>query len=245
MKVEIKKFAAMRNVNFEAPVNISGANGSGKTSIMDSISFCLTGKNSHGEQINENSYNSKEPAEQQFCEVSIEVGGHTYTRRIEPVFKTNREGETYVAVKCSTSLYVDGVKQDNADAFSRFDDYLLLSTDTFFMKDWKEQLMIVDQFLKTHLPDDFKDFDLKEENQKLRSAKAELKDVQKSQSEVNILLRNLISPDLPEMSHEDILEKIKRLSNFLKSYQFLEHLHLVSHLEDYTFQQYRRLDLSS
>ncbi len=224
MKISIKKFATLKDVPFSAPVQISGANGAGKTSIMDAVAFCLTGKNSHGEQVNEMSYNSNEPAEQQFCEVSIEVGGHTYTRRIEPIFKTNRDGETYIATKCSTSLYVDKIKQDNADAFKQFDDYLLLSTDTFFMKDWKEQLMIIDQFLKSHLPDDFKNFDLKEENQKLKSAKAELKDVQKSQKEINILLRNLINPDMPEMSDDDIFEKIEILNKIqrLENKQNLE-----------------------
>lgn len=207
MKISIKKFATLKDVAFSAPAEIIGGNGVGKTTALNAVCFVFTGKTFTGEQVNENSYNRNEDPANHYNEASVEWGGHVYSRRIEPVFKTDRGGNSYIAIKCSTSLYIDGIKQENSDEFKKFDDFLMLATDSFFLKDWKEQLIIVDQLLKKHLPSDVAVFDLKRENLLLKSAKSELKDVEKQQKEKRLLLKNTVDPEILMLSESQVEEK--------------------------------------
>jgi recombinational DNA repair ATPase RecF len=51
MKVVVKKFKRVENLTLNVPAHISGANGSGKSTILEAISFCLTGKSLQGNEL--------------------------------------------------------------------------------------------------------------------------------------------------------------------------------------------------
>ena len=57
MKLKINKFKTIQDREISIPAEISGGNGTGKTTILEAISFCLTGKDLNGatmEQIYDN-----------------------------------------------------------------------------------------------------------------------------------------------------------------------------------------------
>ena len=51
MKVLIRKFKRLENLTVNVPAEIMGGNGIGKTSILEAISFVLTGKDKNGKEF--------------------------------------------------------------------------------------------------------------------------------------------------------------------------------------------------
>ena len=51
MKVKIKQFAELQNIEFETPIKIEGKNKLGKTTILNAVAWCLFGKDINGEEL--------------------------------------------------------------------------------------------------------------------------------------------------------------------------------------------------
>lgn len=171
MKIQINKFKSLENLTFSIPAQISGGNGLGKSTILESISFVLTGKNLDGKEF-EQVYDNRVDIHDAIAEVSyFDNYGNEWQRTVKPVFQTGRNGVESVKIKCSTTCKKNSIPcNDFADEFSDFQKF---GTDYFFAP--KKDLELIQRsifidILKSKLPD----YDV-------NSASLKLKELKKSQ----------------------------------------------------------------
>ena len=84
MKVEIKKFGELQDIEFETPQKIEAKNKMGKTTILNGVAWCLFGKDIEGNEMGVRIYKSLAPIEEQYAEVNVFFGGTQFTRKSRP-----------------------------------------------------------------------------------------------------------------------------------------------------------------
>lgn len=151
MKIQINKFKSIENLSFSIPASISGGNGLGKSTILEAISFVLTGKNIDGKEF-EQVYDNRVDLHDAIADVSyFDDYGNEYQRIVKPVFQTNRAGVEEIKIKRSTECWKNGiVVNDFADEFQ---DFYKFGTDYFFNQKEDVQRSIFIDILKSKLPD--------------------------------------------------------------------------------------------
>lgn len=168
MKIKINKFKSLENLTFSIPAQISGGNGLGKSTILESISFVLTGKNLDGKEF-EQVYNNRVDIHDAIADVSyFDNYGNEWQRIVKPVFQTNRAGIEEIKIKRSTECRKNGIVVN--DFSDEFQDFYKFGTDYFFNQKEDVQRSIFIDILKSKLPD----YDV-------NAASLKLKELKKSQ----------------------------------------------------------------
>jgi len=168
MKITINKFKSLENLMFSIPCNIRGGNGLGKSTILESISFVLTGKNLDGKEF-EQVYDNRVDIHDAIADVSyFDNYGNEFQRIVKPVFQTNRAGIEEIKIKRSTECRKNGIAVN--DFSDEFQDFYKFGTDYFFNQKEDIQRSIFIDILKSKLPD----YDV-------NSASLKLKELKKSQ----------------------------------------------------------------
>ena len=150
MKVVIHKFKRVLNLTVNVPAEISGANGSNKTTILEAISFVLTGKNLQGSTFDQ-VYDNRVELSEAIADVSFfDDYGNEYWRTVEPTFQTSRSGEESVKILRSTRCTKNSI--DVNDFASEFEDFAFFGTDYFFNQKETDQRSIFIDLMKSLLP---------------------------------------------------------------------------------------------
>ena len=150
MKLTINKFKSISNKTIEIPAHITGRNGVGKTTILEAVSFVLTGKNIDGSEFkqlydfNDDLHIAKADV------VYTDNYGNTFHRIVSPVFKTNRQGVEEISVLRNTTCYKNGLAVN--DYASEFADFAKFGTDWFFRQKEDEQRKVFIDALKNKMP---------------------------------------------------------------------------------------------
>ena len=139
MELKINQFKKLSNLTVQLPAIIEGANGVGKTSIIEAFSFVLTGKSLNGDIFDKKIYLNEEVTEQAVASVELKLkSGDVISRTCSPIF-TRKRGEEIATLKTaiSTSLKINNTPCNNAE-FTSFleknDEELLLGYSVEFFK---------------------------------------------------------------------------------------------------------------
>lgn len=210
MKLHIHKFKRLENLTIDVPAEISGANGIGKTTILEAISFCLTGKDLDGSTFAE-IYDNRQTHHEAIADVSyFDDYGNEYRRKVEPVFETNRQGEEKLKVLRNTTCTKN--KIDVKDFASEFEDFYKFGTGFFFSQKETEQRSIFIDLMKSLLPN----FDVKEAQEKLKSLKKTQRDTVAEIKSTRAMLKKMTDEDIPEIPKE-LQSKENEYQNILQS----------------------------
>lgn len=210
MKIKIHKFKRLENLTIDVPAEIAGANGIGKTTILEAISFCLTGKDLDGSTFAE-IYDNRQTHHEAIADVSyFDDYGNEYRRKVEPVFETNRQGEEKLKVLRNTTCTKN--KIDVKDFASEFDDFYKFGTGFFFNQKENEQRSIFIDLMKSLLPN----FDVKEAQEKLKSLKKTQRDTVAEIKSTRAMLKKIKDEPTPEIP-EELQSKENEYQNILES----------------------------
>jgi len=130
MKILINKFKRIEGLDLSIPASIRGGNGLGKSTILEAISFVLTGKNIDGKEF-EQVYDNRIDLHYAIADVVfVDNYGNEFQRIVQPIFQTNRAGIEEIKIKRSTECRKNGIPvPDFAGEFAEFYKY---GTDYFF-----------------------------------------------------------------------------------------------------------------
>lgn len=210
MKAFIKKFKTIENLTIQIPATIEGGNGIGKSTILEAISFVLTGKNINGKEFDQ-VYRCDEYIHDQIADVSFfDNYGNEFQRIVKPIFQTGRDGVESVKIKRSTECRKNGIVCN--DFSDEFKDFYKFGTDYFFNKKEDVQRTIFIDLLKSKLPE----FDVAEASLKLKSLKKSQKVEVDSIKELNNAIKSTKNVEVPTIS-EDLEEKNKQYLSLLNS----------------------------
>ena len=203
MEILITKFKIIENVRLKIPVTISGGNKKGKTTFLESISFCKTGKDLNGKPF-ESLYDNRKDLKSGIADVSIfDNYGNEYRRVVSPVFGINKVGDEVLITKYSTKCYKNSIEVK--DFASDFIDFYIFGTNFIFCQNESTQREIFINSLIKFLPG----FDLKKELELLKTFK---------KSEKNIFDRikflNLMKKELDKFSSDDYISVKSITDNF-------------------------------
>ena len=172
MKVLIRKFKRLENLTVNVPAEITGGNGIGKTSILEAISFVLTGKDQNGKEFAQ-VYDNRVDLHDAIADVSyFDDYGNEFRRVVEPTFTTSRSGEETLKIMRSTRCTKNGI--DTNDFSGEFQDFYNFGTDFFFNQKETEQRAIFIDLMKSLLPD----YDVAESQLRMKSLKKTQRDTQ-------------------------------------------------------------------
>jgi len=173
MKIYIKKFKTIENLEVQIPSQINGGNGLGKSTILEAISFVLTGKDLNGSEFKQ-VYDNRVDLHDAIADVSFfDNYNNEFQRIVQPTFQTGRDGVESVKIKCSTTCKKNSIACN--DFSDEFKDFYSLGTDSFFVKkagvdlETYQRSIFID-ILKSKLPD----YDV-------NAASLKLKELKKSQ----------------------------------------------------------------
>ncbi len=173
MKVLIRKFKRLENLTVNVPAEITGGNGIGKTSILEAISFVLTGKDQNGKEFAQ-VYDNRVDLHDAIADVSyFDDYGNEFRRVVEPIFTTSRSGEETLKILRSTRCTKTGI--DVNDFNDEFNDFYKFGTDYFFNQKETDQRAIFIDLMKSLLPS----YDVAEAQLKLKSLKKTQRDTQR------------------------------------------------------------------
>lgn len=202
MKVVIHKFKTIEDLTLEIPANITGGNGSGKTTILEAISFCLTGKDMSGSEFKQ-VYDNRQDLHDAIADVSyFDNYGNEFRRTVAPVFQTSRAGVEEIKIKRNTVCKKNDIAVN--DFASEFADFYKFGTDYFFRQKEDDQRKIFIDTLKSRMPD----YDIITNSLKLK----ELVKAQKTAVADIELLREL-QKNTKDVEVPEIPEELKRLNS--------------------------------
>jgi chromosome segregation ATPase len=196
MKIQIRKFKTIENLEISIPAKISGGNGIGKSTILEAISFVLTGKDLSGNEF-KHVYDNRVDLHDAIADVSyFDSYGNEFQRIVKPIFQTNRAGIEEIKIKRSTECRKNGIPcNDFSDDFA---DFYKFGTDYFFNQKEDVQRSIFIDLLKSKMPN----FDV-------NAASLKLKELKKSQKiEVDLVKglqdaqKNTKDVEVPEIPAE-------------------------------------------
>lgn len=172
MKIQIRKFKRLSDLTVNVPAKITGGNEKGKTTILEAISFCLTGKDLSGNEFKQ-VYDNRVDLHDAIADVSyFDDYGNEFRRVVEPTFTTSRSGEETLKIMRSTRCTKNGI--DVNDFSGEFQDFYNFGTDYFFnQKETNQRAMFID-LMKSLLPN----YDVAEAQLKLKSLKKTQRDTQ-------------------------------------------------------------------
>ena len=210
MKILIRKFKRLENLELKVPAEITGGNGIGKTSILEAISFVLTGKDQNGKEFSQ-VYDNRVDLHDAIADVSyFDDYGNEFRRVVEPTFTTSRSGEETLKIMRSTRCTKNGI--DTNDFSSEFNDFYKFGTDYFFnQKETDQRAMFID-LMKSLLPD----YDVAESQLRMKSLKKTQRDTQSditSERKAIKLIQNVEVKDIPA----DIEALENEYQNLIKS----------------------------
>lgn len=221
MKITIHKFKRLENLSINVPAQITGGNGLGKTTILEAISFCLTGKNIDGTTFDE-VYDNRVDLKEAIADVSFfDDYGNEYRRKVEPVFETNRQGEEKLKILRNTTCTKN--KIDVKDFASEFDDFYRFGTGFFFTQKEADQRSIFIDLMKSLLPD----FDVKKAQEEMKSLKKTQREAVDEIKSIREMLKKIKDEPVPEIP-EDLREKEDEYQLFSQS--ILKNAELVSQI---------------
>lgn len=172
MKILIRKFKRLENLELKVPAEITGGNGVGKTSILEAISFVLTGKDQNGKEFAQ-VYDNRVDLHDAIADVSyFDDYGNEFRRVVEPIFTTSRSGGETLKILRSTRCTKNGI--DVNDFSDEFNDFYKFGTDYFFNQKETDQRAIFIDLMKSLLPK----YDVAEAQLKLKSLKKTQRDTQ-------------------------------------------------------------------
>lgn len=210
MKILIRKFKRLENLTVKIPTEITGGNGVGKTSILEAISFVLTGKDQNGKEFAQ-VYDNRVDLHDAIADVSyFDDYGNEFRRVVEPTFTTSRSGEETLKIMRSTRCTKNGI--DTNDFSSEFNDFYKFGTDYFFNQKETDQRAIFIDLMKSLLPK----YDVAEAQLKLKSLKKTQRD---TQSDITIERKALKAiQDVEVKKIPDDLEELENeYQNLIKS----------------------------
>lgn len=221
MKITIHKFKRLENLSIDVPAQITGGNGLGKTTILEAISFCLTGKNLDGTTFDE-VYDNRVDLKEAFADVSFfDDYGNEYRRRVEPVFETNRQGEEKLKILRNTTCTKN--KIDVKDFASEFEDFYRFGTGFFFTQKEAEQRSIFIDLMKSLLPN----FDVKKAQEEMKSLKKTQREAVEEIKSIREMLKKIKDEPIPEIP-EELRKKEDEYQSFSQS--ILKNAELVSQI---------------
>jgi len=194
MKIKITKFKTIENLTIEVPAQINGGNGLGKSTILEAVSFVLTGKNLDGKEF-EQVYDNRVDLHDAVADVSyFDDYGNEFQRIVKPVFQTNRAGVEEMKIKRSTECRKNSIPCN--DFSDEFQDFYKFGTDYFFNQKEDVQRQIFIDILKSKLPD----YDVNSASLKLKELKKSQKievDLIKGLQEANKNTKDVEVPEIP------------------------------------------------
>lgn len=221
MKITIHKFKRLENLSIDVPAQITGGNGLGKTTILEAISFCLTGKNLDGTTFDE-VYDNRVDLKEAIADVSFfDDYGNEYRRKVEPVFETNRQGEEKLKILRNTTCTKN--KIDVKDFASEFDDFYRFGTGFFFTQKEADQRSIFIDLMKSLLPD----FDVKKAQEEMKFLKKTQREAVDEIKSIREMLKKIKDEPVPEIP-EELREKEDEYQLFSQS--ILKNAELVSQI---------------
>lgn len=221
MKITIHKFKRLENLSIDVPAQITGGNGLGKTTILEAISFCLTGKNIDGTTFDE-VYDNRVDLKDAIADVSFfDDYGNEYRRKVEPIFETNRQGEEKLKILRNTTCTKN--KIDVKDFASEFDDFYRFGTGFFFTQKEAEQRSIFIDLMKSLLPD----FDVKKAQEEMKFLKKTQREAVDEIKSIREMLKKIKDEPIPEIP-EDLRKKEDEYQSFSQS--ILKNAELVSQI---------------
>lgn len=228
MKITIHKFKALQELAIEIPAEIKGANASGKTTILEAISFVLTGKDLSGNEFKQ-VYDYRQDLHDAVADVSyFDDYGNEYRRTVSAVFQTSRAGIEEIKVKRNTVCRKNGIAvNDFSDEFS---DFAKLGTDYFFRQKEDVQRSIFIEAMKSKMPD----YDVTANSLKLKELKKSQKQAIADIDTLRKMQKCIIDVAVPEIDSElsalnkqyetlasvdnsAEIEKVNKLNNILMS----------------------------
>lgn len=110
MKIKIKKFMELQDIDLATPCTISGRNGSGKTTIIRAVLWVLSGKDIDGKTFSENVYpNFVKNISDCNADVSVYLQGREFRKETNgKETRKSGESETTIVKSIATKYYVDG-----------------------------------------------------------------------------------------------------------------------------------------
>jgi len=243
MKITINKFKSLENLTFSIPCQISGGNGLGKSTILESIGFVLTGKNLDGKEF-EQVYDNRVDIHDAIADVSyFDNYGNEFQRIVKPVFQTNRAGIEEIKIKRSTECRKNGIVVN--DFSDEFQDFYKFGTDYFFNQKEDVQRSIFIDILKSKLPDydvNAASLKLKElkKSQKievdlvkdLQNANKNTKDVEVPETPADVRRQNAEYLALLSADNSDVVVEINRKNNESQSVYLKNKSELAQSISD-------------
>lgn len=210
MKILIRKFKRLENLTVKIPTEITGGNGVGKTSILEAISFVLTGKDQTGREFAQ-IYDNRVDLHDAIADVSyFDDYGNEFRRVVKPTFTTSRSGEETLKIMRSTRCTKNGI--DTNDFSSEFQDFYSFGTDFFFnQKETDQRAMFID-LMKSLLPN----YDVAEAQLRLKSLKKTQRDTQRDITIERKALKAIQDVDVKEIP-ADIEALENEYQNLIKS----------------------------
>jgi len=194
MKLFIKKFKSLEDLGFAIPTQITGGNGLGKSTILEAISFVLTGKDLSGNEFKQ-VYDNRVDLHDAIADVSyFDNYGNEWQRIVQPLFQTNRAGIEEIKIKRSTECRKNGIVVN--DFSDEFQDFYKFGTDYFFNQKEDLQRSIFIDILKSKLPD----YDVNTSSLKLKELKKSQKievDLVKGLQDANKNIKDVPVPEIP------------------------------------------------
>ena len=190
MKLVIKKFKTIEDLTLEIPAQITGGNGLGKSTILEAISFVLTGKDLSGNEFKQ-VYDNRVDLHDAIADVSyFDNYGNEWQRIVKPIFQTGRDGIESIKIKRSTECRKNGIVCN--DFSDESVDLYKFGTDYFFNQKEDVQRSIFIDILKSKLPN----YDVSASSLKLKELKKaqkievdavkSLQDAQKNTKDVEV-----------------------------------------------------------
>jgi hypothetical protein len=241
MKIQIRKFKTIENLEISIPAKISGGNGIGKSTILEAISFVLTGKDLSGNEFKQ-VYDNRVDLHDAIADVSyFDAYGNEFQRIVKPIFQTNRAGIEEIKIKRSTECRKNGIPVN--DFSEDFADFYKFGTDYFFNQKEDVQRSIFIDLLKSKMPN----FDVNGASLKLKELKKSqkievdlvkgLQDAQKNTKDVEVpevpaelIQANVEYQKILLSSNPDAVAEVNRKNNDLMSEFFKKKTGLQSEI---------------
>ena len=212
MELIITKFKRHENLNVPIPCEIFGGNEKGKSTIIEAISFCLTGKDLQGNEFKQ-VYDNRVDMHEAIADVTfVDNYGNKFRRVVCPTYSTNRAGVEELKIKRSTQCSKNGI--DCNDFADEFVDFIKFGTDYFFNQKEDVQRSIFIDLLKSKMPN----YDVKEASLTLKelkkSQKTEVESVKSKQEQLKAVKDvpvAVIDPYLAELNAEYV--KLSEVDN--------------------------------
>ena len=210
MKIQIRKFKRLSDLTVNVPAKITGGNEQGKTTILEAVSFCLTGKDLSGNEFKQ-IYDNRVDLHDAIADVSFfDAYGNEYRRTVEPVFQTSRAGIEEIKILRSTRCTKNQI--DVKDFALEFQDFYKYGTDFFFNQKETDQRAIFIDLMKSKLPE----YNVSESQLRLKTLKRTQKTTVTEIDTLRRVMKEIQNVEVAEIS-EDVQKQENEYQKMRKS----------------------------